>query len=78
MLTVAYSEAGKGERIVGFYGRSYFGEQLDAVVEFGIITAPRDAELPLEIYDMPQLQNTDGGLTASKYPWLAGSLRLTS
>lgn len=63
-----------GEKIVGFYGRNYFGEQLDGMVEFGIITAPTELELPAQVYDMPELQNTDGGLAASTtppaYPWL--------
>lgn len=35
------------------------------MVEFGIITAPTEAELPVQVYDMPDLHNTDGGLTAS-------------
>ncbi|KAH8788102.1 zinc metallo proteinase [Diaporthe sp. PMI_573] len=54
-----------GERIVGFYGRNYFGQSIDGMVEFGIITAPSGVELPAQVYDMPQLQNTDGGLTVS-------------
>lgn len=29
--------------------------------EFGIISAPKDAEVPDSMYDMPQLQNTNGG-----------------
>ena len=33
----------------------------NGIEEFGIITAPRDAELPMVIYDLPELQNTDGG-----------------
>lgn len=55
----------EGEKIVGFYGRNYFGEQLDGMVEFGIITAPSELELPAQVYDMLELQNTDGGLTVS-------------
>lgn len=63
-LTIFFdTEPPSGERIVGFYGRSYFAEELDGVVEFGIITAPMDIELPAQVYSMPQLQNTDGGLT---------------
>ena len=32
------------------------------VDEFGIIMAPTDVKLPMTIYDMPELQNTDGGV----------------
>ncbi|KAK7704173.1 hypothetical protein SLS64_008731 [Diaporthe eres] len=52
-------EPTKGERIVGFCGRSYFGEWLDAVVEFGIITGPRDAELPVEEADYDREDDPD-------------------
>lgn len=38
---------------------------LDGIVEFGIITAPSGVDLPVQVYDMAQLQNTDGGLTVS-------------
>lgn len=62
---MSYAEPPSGERIVGFYGRNYFGENMDGIVEFGIITAPSGVELPVQVYDMPQLQNTDGGLTVS-------------
>ncbi|KAK6005786.1 hypothetical protein QM012_007428 [Aureobasidium pullulans] len=45
-------EAGVGEKIVGFYGSgSHYTE------EFGIITGPRDEELPAQTWDMPELQN---------------------
>lgn len=65
-LTIFFdTEPPSGERIVGFYGRNYFDKELDGVVEFGIITAPSDVELPAKVYRMPQLQNTDGGLTVS-------------
>ncbi|POS78054.1 zinc metalloproteinase [Diaporthe helianthi] len=60
-------EPPSGERIVGFYGRNYFAEDLEGMVEFGIITAPGDVELPAQVYEMPQLQNTDGGLTEADY-----------
>ncbi|VUC33073.1 unnamed protein product [Clonostachys rosea] len=43
-----------GQKIVGFYGTS--GEY-GMCSEFGIITAPRDVEIPDSIYDMPELQN---------------------
>jgi hypothetical protein len=46
-------ESGPGERIVGFYGTSFNYAQ-----EFGIVTGPKDVELPAQTYDMYQLQNT--------------------
>ncbi|TDZ48432.1 putative zinc metalloproteinase [Colletotrichum trifolii] len=49
------------EMVVGFYGRNYWGEHFDGVVEFGIITAPKDVELPDSVYDLKELENTDGG-----------------
>ncbi|OBR12801.1 Zinc metalloproteinase [Colletotrichum higginsianum IMI 349063] len=49
------------ERIVGFFGRSWWGRHFDGLVEFGIITAPRDFVLPDVVYGMAELQNTDGG-----------------
>jgi len=45
-------EPGPGEKIVGFYGTSEYYTQ-----EFGIVTGPKDVELPPQTYDMPQLQN---------------------
>ncbi|KAH7351342.1 zinc metallo proteinase [Rhexocercosporidium sp. MPI-PUGE-AT-0058] len=50
-----------GHRIIGFYGWSKWGHGFSAIMEFGIITAPRDVDLPTIIYDMPELRNTDGG-----------------
>lgn len=48
--------------IIGFYGRSdWNGGSFCGVEEFGIITAPRNAELPESVYDLEELQNTDGG-----------------
>ncbi|KAK2028139.1 zinc metallo proteinase [Colletotrichum zoysiae] len=52
------------ERIVGFYGRSWWGNHFDGLVEFGIITAPKHVELPDRVYEMKELQNTDGGRSA--------------
>ncbi|CZR69422.1 related to jacalin-like lectin domain-containing protein [Phialocephala subalpina] len=54
-------EAAENERIIGFYGRSDWGRGWSGIEEFGIITAPKDVELPESIYDLPELQNTDGG-----------------
>ncbi|KAE8449912.1 hypothetical protein EG329_007389 [Mollisiaceae sp. DMI_Dod_QoI] len=54
-------EPTESEKIIGFYGRSDWGRRFDGIEEFGIITAPKDAELPDSIYDLPELQNTDGG-----------------
>ncbi|KAH0346595.1 hypothetical protein KCU81_g3950, partial [Aureobasidium melanogenum] len=45
-------EAGVGEKIVGFYGSSSHYTE-----EFGIITGPKDVELPAQAYDMPELRN---------------------
>jgi hypothetical protein len=45
---------------VGFYGRSYYGEMWNGVAEFGILTVPKNLELPGVVYDMLELQNTDG------------------
>ncbi|EJD32777.1 hypothetical protein AURDEDRAFT_77464 [Auricularia subglabra TFB-10046 SS5] len=55
-------EAGPDERIVGFFGRSDWGRGFEGVQELGIITAPKNAELPDSVYDLPELKNTDGGL----------------
>ncbi|KAI8218685.1 putative zinc metalloproteinase [Colletotrichum sp. SAR 10_86] len=52
------------ERIMGFYGRSWWGHHFDGLVEFGIITAPKGVELPDQVYKMKELQNTDGGQDA--------------
>ncbi|OJD26296.1 hypothetical protein ACJ73_02325 [Blastomyces percursus] len=49
-----------GQRIVGFYGRNWWGQMCDAMFEFGIISAPRDIELPETVYGMKELMNTDG------------------
>jgi len=51
----------ENEKIIGFYGRSDWGTGFCGVQEFGIITAPKDVELPMSIYDLEELQNTDGG-----------------
>lgn len=53
----------EGHKIVGFYGSS--GPYADCN-QFGIITAPRNVELPDYVYDLPELQNnpkdeSDGG-----------------
>lgn len=44
--------------IVGFYGTSGSSGYCS---EFGIISAPKNVELPDSMYDLPELQNTDGG-----------------
>lgn len=56
-----FPEPTESERIIGFYGRSEWGRGFDGIEEFGIITAPKGVELPDSIYDLPELQNTDGG-----------------
>lgn len=60
MLT-SDAEPTESENIIGFYGRSDWGRGFSAIREFGIITAPKNVELPVSIYDLPELQNTDGG-----------------
>jgi hypothetical protein len=60
VLTLS-SEPAANEKIIGFYGRSDWGIGVSGIQQFGIITAPRDIELPMSIYDLPELQNTDGG-----------------
>ncbi|KAJ0120753.1 zinc metalloproteinase [Diaporthe amygdali] len=39
------------ERIIGLYGRNHFGEESDGMVELGIITVRKDANLPYEEAD---------------------------
>lgn len=53
---VTVLEAGPGEKIVGFYGRSdkTWG---GCCVEFGIICGPKEDDLPMKAYDMEELQN---------------------
>ncbi|KAF2492311.1 hypothetical protein BU16DRAFT_529656 [Lophium mytilinum] len=55
-------EPARHERIIGFYGANDWGRNFSGVLQFGIITAPRDIELPPQVYDLPELKNTDGGL----------------
>jgi hypothetical protein len=52
-----------GETVVGFFGRSYWGDSFDGLVEFGIITAPKGVKLPDVVYQMDELKNTDGGFS---------------
>lgn len=54
-------EPPSGQRIIGFYGRSCWQDNFDGLAEFGIVTAPKDLELPDAVYSMKELQNTDGG-----------------
>jgi hypothetical protein len=54
-------EPAENEKIVGFYGRSDYAGCFCGIEEFGIITTPKDVELPESVYDLPELQNTDGG-----------------
>ena len=71
-----HAEPGPNERIVGFFGRSDWGVNYNCVQEFGIITAPKDVELPDAAYDMPGLKNTDGGLGPVSQPSLSRTRRL--
>lgn len=58
---VAILEPTANQRIVGFYGLSAWRGDCNPVLELGIITAPKGVDLPDEVYDMEELQNTDGG-----------------
>ncbi|KAI9697146.1 MAG: hypothetical protein M1820_007881 [Bogoriella megaspora] len=53
-------EPEQGQKIVGFFGTSE-RHGCGAMKELGIITAPTDFEIPEEMYEMSELQNTDGG-----------------
>ena len=55
------TEAGANEKIIGFYGTSEWEGGWSPIQEFGIFTIPKDAELPEIAYEMPELQNVDGG-----------------
>ena len=56
-------EPADGDRIVGFFGQSDKG--CGFCYEFGIITAPKDRELPPVVYDMAELKNIkDSGVSA--------------
>jgi hypothetical protein len=55
-------EPAVGERIIGFCGKNDWSHSLCGVMEFGITTAPKNIELPMKVYELPELQNTDGGL----------------
>ncbi|OCK76071.1 hypothetical protein K432DRAFT_385710 [Lepidopterella palustris CBS 459.81] len=55
-------EPAANETIIGFYGKNDWGRSFDGVLEFGIITAPKNVELPMKVYELPELKNTDGGL----------------
>jgi hypothetical protein len=50
-------EPTEGERIIGFFGQSDKGSGF--CCEFGIITAPKDRELPPVVYDMKELKNRE-------------------
>jgi hypothetical protein len=55
-------ELALGERIIGFCGKNDWSHSLCGVMEFGFITAPKNIELPMKVYELPELQNTDSGL----------------
>lgn len=57
--TITALEPPPNHKIIGFHGRS---GKWGMCMVFGIITAPKDAELPDSMYDLPELSNTDGGL----------------
>ncbi|KAL4816052.1 putative peptidase family-domain-containing protein [Aspergillus spinulosporus] len=53
--SVVVLEPGEDEVIVGFFGHSLKGSGF--TYQFGILTAPKDVELPEVVYDMPELRN---------------------
>lgn len=53
--SVVTLEPGEDEVIVGFFGKSDKGSGF--TYEFGILTAPKDVELPEKVYDMAELRN---------------------
>jgi hypothetical protein len=60
-LTFLSLEPAQNERVIGFYGTNEWGQGFSGILQFGIITAPKDVELPMQIYDLAELKNTDGG-----------------
>ncbi|KAM7191682.1 putative peptidase family domain containing protein [Rhypophila sp. PSN 637] len=54
----------EGQRIIGFYGAS--GGGWGCCNQFGIVTAPKDVELPDSVYDMEELQNRPEGQRSKK------------
>jgi len=52
------TEPGENEKIVGFHGVS---GRHGMCWKFGILTAPKDAELPRSAYEMQELQNLAEG-----------------
>ena len=61
VFTHQSTEPSSDEKIIGFYGHSDWRHGWGGPRQFGIITAPKDVELPDVIYDMEELKNTDGG-----------------
>jgi hypothetical protein len=68
LLTI-HAEPEPNEKIVGFHGRTGWGEDWDSIHEFGIFTVPKYVELPEEAYDLEELKNTDGGHEAVSAPF---------
>ncbi|PGH28241.1 hypothetical protein AJ80_00132 [Polytolypa hystricis UAMH7299] len=57
-----------GHKIIGFYGRNKWPYSFSEVDEFGIVTAPRDVEIPVAVYEMAELKNGDGGVGRGTAP----------
>ncbi|KAM7206057.1 metallopeptidase [Naviculisporaceae sp. PSN 640] len=53
----------EGHRIIGFYGASGIHGMCH---QFGIVTAPKDIELPDSVYDMDELQNKREGRSSKR------------
>ncbi|KAK4209718.1 putative peptidase family-domain-containing protein [Rhypophila decipiens] len=60
----------EGQRIIGFYGASAPGG--GCCSQFGIVTAPKDVELPDSVYDMEELQNKPEGQRSRKRRRISG------
>ena len=57
------AEPPPGHKIIGFYGRS---GTWGMCYQFGIISAPIDVDLPISIWDLPELNNTNSGIPGKK------------
>jgi hypothetical protein len=66
LTTSQNSEPPKDHRIIGFYGCSRYNHWAQPIAEFGIITVQREVKLPDAVYEMEDLQNTDGQLAVSR------------
>ncbi|KAI5465037.1 putative peptidase family-domain-containing protein [Mariannaea sp. PMI_226] len=68
---------GNNQRVIGFYGHSEM-DGFQSCSEFGIVTAPKDQEVPDSVYDLAELQNSpeDGARSAKRRKIASASLPL--